>query len=87
MLLLWFMVLLWVSRNNGSEDNWPGANWSYWALFEARSENMVAHESSRLAPAGELISELSICDCMSEMEADEIFMWLTPVVIYWSGIC
>lgn len=46
---------------------------------------MVAHESSLLVPTDELIIELSACDCMSEIEADKIFKWLTPRVISWSG--
>ena len=71
----WFMWLLWVS----------GDNWSNWALFETRSENMLAQESSRLAPKADPVSELSTCDCISETETGEIFMWLTPMVIFWSG--
>lgn len=80
MLLLWFICLLCVSRDNGSKDNG-----SVVAFFETNSENMVAHESSSLAPAPELIIELSTCDCISEIEADKLFKRLTPIVISWSG--
>jgi len=70
-------LLPWVSRDNGSEAKGLVA-----ALFGIRSENIVAHESSRLAPKVEFIIELSTCDCISEIEADEIFMWFALMVTY-----